>query len=342
MTAAGWPPPPADAKVTGMILAGDVGATKTNLALFEARGETLVERRAQRLESRRYPDLPSLVRDFLGPHPEPVERAGFGVAGPVVDGLCSATNLSWTVDARDLAELLPGSAVVLVNDLVATAAGVLDLAPAQLAQLLPGRPRNGGTRAVIAPGTGLGESILFWDRGAYHAVPTEAGHTDFAPRGEEEIALLRYLLERGPRVTCEHVVAGPGLARIHEFLRDTGRAAEPPWLAQELAAAEDRNAAISRVARDGRAAICARALDLWLGALGAEAGNLALRAVAAGGIYVAGGIAGPLLEALRGAAFREAFLAKEPLRAFLETVPVRVVLEERAALFGAARLAARA
>jgi glucokinase len=325
-----------------MILAGDVGGTKTNLALFEPRGDALVERRARRLESGRYPDLPSLVRDFLGPRPEPVERAGFGVAGPVVDGRCAATNLSWTVDARDFAPLLPGSRVVLVNDLVATAAGVLDLAPEQFAEILPGRPRDGGTRAVIAPGTGLGEAVLFWDHGSYHAVPTEAGHADFAPRHEEEIALLRHLLARGGRVTCEHVNAGPGLARIYEFLRDTGRAAEPPGLAQELAAAVDRNAAISGAAVAGRAEICTRALELWLGALGAEAGNLALRAVAAGGVYIAGGIAATLLEPLRGPAFRDAFLAKEPLRAFLETVPVRVVLEERAALFGAARLAARA
>jgi glucokinase len=325
-----------------MILAGDVGATKTNLALFEARGETLVERRAQRLESRRFPDLPGLVREFLGPRAEPVERAGFGVAGPVVDGRCNATNLSWTVDARDLEGLLPGSRVVLVNDLVATAAGVLELAPGQFAELLPGRPRDGGTRAVIAPGTGLGEAVLFWDRGVYHAAPSEGGHADFGPRHEEEIALLRYLLERGPRVTCEHVVAGPGLARIHEFLRETGRAVEPPWLAAELAAAEDRNAAISRLAHEGRAEICTRALDLWVAALGSEAGNLALRAVAEGGVYIAGGIAASLLEPLRGAAFRDAFLAKDPLRDFLETVPVRVVLEERTALFGAARLAARA
>jgi len=324
-----------------LILAGDVGATKTNLALFERRGGTLVERRARRLESGRYPDLPSLVRDFLGPRPEAVARAGFGVAGPVVDGRCTATNLSWTVDERDLAALLPGSRVVLVNDLLATAAGVLDLAPAQFAELLPGRPRDGGTRAVIAPGTGLGEAILFWDRGSYHAVPSEAGHADFAPRGEEEIALLRYLLARGPRVTCEHVTAGPGLARIYEFLRDTGRAAEPAWLAEELAAAADRNAAISGVAVAGRAEICSLALRMWIGALGAEAGNLALRTVAAGGVYVAGGIAATLLEPLRGPAFRDAFLAKEPLRAFLESVPVRVVREERAALFGAARLAAQ-
>lgn len=323
-----------------MILAGDVGGTKTNLALFEPGDGSLGERRSGRFESRRYPDLVSLVRAFLDEGSEAVERAGFGVAGPVVDGRCETTNLSWTVDARDFRTLLPGVPVTLVNDLVATAAGVLDLEPHQLAELLPGKPRGDSTRAVIAPGTGLGESLLFWDRGAYHAVPTEAGHADFAPRDQEEVALLEHLLARHPRVSYEHVIAGPGLARIYEFLRDTGRAEEPAWLGRKLAAAEDRNAAISAVGMAGEAEICSRTLDRWISILGAEAGNLALRAVAAGGIYLAGGIVGQIRPLLGGAAFRRAFLSKPPLDGFLASVPVRVVLEERTALFGAARLAA--
>jgi glucokinase len=325
-----------------VILAGDVGGTKANLALFEARGERLIEHRARRFESRAYPDLVHLVREFLGGGSEPIGRVGFGVAGPVIDGRCEAVNLSWTVDVRDFADLLPGVPVLLVNDLVATAAGVLDLAPEQTATLRAGRPDERGTRAVIAPGTGLGEAILFWNDGAYHAMPCEAGHADFAPRNEEEIALLRYLLGRGPRVTYEHVISGPGLGRIYEFLRDSGRAAEPEWLARELAEAPDRNAAISRAALAGRAEICARALDRWLAVLGTEAGNLALRVLARGGVYLAGGIVVDLVDRLRGGPFLEAFLAKQPLEELAAAVPVRVVLEERTALLGAARLAERA
>jgi glucokinase len=325
-----------------VILAGDVGGTKANLALFEARGDALIEHRAQRLESRAFPDLVSLVREFLSGGSEPIGRAGFGVAGPVIDGRCEAVNLSWTVDVRDFADLLPGVPVLLVNDLVATAAGVLDLAPEQTVTLRAGRPAERATRAVIAPGTGLGEAILFWNDGAYHAMPCEAGHADFAPRNEEEIALLHHLLERGPRVTYEHVISGPGLGRIYDFLRDTGRAAEPEWLARELAEAPDRNAAISRRALAGQAEICAHALDRWLAILGTEAGNLALRVLARGGIYLAGGVVAGLVDRLRAGPFTEAFLAKPPLEELAAAVPVRVVLEERTALLGAARLAARA
>jgi len=324
-----------------MILAGDVGGTKTDLALFEEQGDRLIERRYQRFESRRYPDLVSLLREFLAGDDGAVVRAGFGVPGPVVDGRGAATNLSWVVDVRDLESLLDRKPVLLVNDLVATAAGILDLSEDRLVTLHPGLPRPAGTRAVIAPGTGLGESALFWNGSGYHAMPSEGGHADFAARNEEEIALLEYLLERQTRVSYEHLLSGPGFSRIYDFLRDTHRVREPDEVARELAGAPDRNAAITRLAMTRGVEICARALRRWVSILGAEAGNLALRTVAEGGVYLAGGIVGRLVESLRDPVLLEAFLSKQPLDPLVRQVPVRVVLEERTALLGAARLASK-
>jgi len=324
-----------------MILAGDVGGTKTDLALFEEKGGHLVEKRGRRFESRRYPDLATVLREFLADDVAGVERAGFGVPGPVVDGRGQATNLTWVVDVHDLERLLEKKPVTLVNDLVATAAGVLDLPDERLVTLHPGRSRPAGTRAVLAPGTGLGESALFWNGNGYHAMPSEGGHADFAARDLEEIALVEHLLRTQKRVSYEHLLGGPAFSRIYDFLRDTGRATEPEAVARELARAADRNAAITRLAMTEGVEICVRALDRWAAILGAEAGNLALRTVAEGGVYLAGGIVGQLVESLRHPAFLAAFLAKEPLDGFVKDVPVRVVLEERTALLGAARLASR-
>lgn len=322
-----------------MILAGDVGGTKTDLAVFERQDDRLIERRSQRFDSQRHPDLMSVLREFLAGGDGPIDSAGFGVPGPVVDGRCEATNLSWVVDVRDLATVLGGTHVTLVNDLVATAAGVLELPADKLATIYQGEPRRAGTRAVLAPGTGLGESVLYWDGAGYHAVPSEGGHADYAAREPEEIALLRFMLGRFTRVSVERVLAGPGILHIYEFLRDTHAVDAPPGVEAEIAAAEDPNAAITRLALENRAEICVRALDRWIAILGAEAGNLALRTVAEGGIYLAGGIVGQLIERIGGATFRDAYLAKSPLEPLMRSIPVRVVLEPRTALWGAARLA---
>ncbi|HKA24797.1 MAG TPA: glucokinase [Candidatus Eisenbacteria bacterium] len=324
-----------------MILAGDVGGTKTDLSLFERVDGRLVERRTHRFDSKSYPDLVSLLREFLGADGVAgIESAGFGVPGPVVDGRCEATNLTWVVDVRHLAAALGERHVTLVNDLVATAAGVLDLPADHLVTLLEGKPHESATRAVIAPGTGLGESILYWDGGGYHAVPSEAGHADFAARNAEELALTSYLLGRFPRVSVERVLAGPGITHLYEFLRDTQRVDVPADVDAEIRAASDSNAAITQLALEKRAAVCVHALDLWISILGAEAGNLALRAVAEGGVYLAGGIVGRLVDPIRSGPFAPAFLAKTPLDDFIRGVPVRLVTEPRTALFGAARLAA--
>jgi glucokinase len=323
-----------------VILAGDVGGTKTDLALFERHENRLTELRSHRFESQRYPDLVSMIREFVSQGDGVIESAGFGVPGPVVNGRCEATNLSWVVDVRDLAAVLGGTHVTLVNDLVATAAGVLDLGDDRLATIYPGEPRAAGTRAVLAPGTGLGESVLYWDGTGYHAVPSEGGHADYAARDAEEIALLRYLLGRFTRVSVERVLAGPGIFHIYEFLRDTKAVASPAGVETEIAAAEDPNAAITRMALENRAEICVRALDRWIAILGAEAGNLALRTVAEGGVYLAGGIVGQLVDRIAGPLFQDAYLSKSPLEHLVRAIPVRVVLEPRTALLGAARLAA--
>jgi glucokinase len=323
-----------------VILAGDVGGTKTDLSLFERVDGHLVERRTHRFESKAYPDLVTLLREFLADGAASIESAGFGVPGPVVDGRCEATNLSWVVDVRDLAAALGERHVTLVNDLVATAAGVLDLPADRLVTILEGKPHASATRAVIAPGTGLGESVLYWDGSGYHAVPSEAGHADFAARNEEELALTAYLLARFPRVSVERALSGPGITHLYEFLRDTKRVHVPPEVDVEVARAPDSNAAITQLALEKHVPVCVRALERWMSILGAEAGNLALRSVAEGGVYLAGGIVGRLVEQIRRGPFTEAFLAKTPLDDFIRGVPVRLVTEARAALFGAARLAA--
>jgi glucokinase len=323
-----------------MILAGDVGGTKTDLSLFERVDGRLIERRTHRFESKAYPDLVSVLKDFLPEGVGAVESAGFGVPGPVVDGRCEATNLSWVVDVRNLASALGDRHVTLVNDLVATAAGVLDLPSDRLVTILEGKPHPSATRAVIAPGTGLGESVLYWDGSGYHAVPSEGGHADFAARNEEELALVAYLLGRFARVSVERVLAGPGITHLYEFLRDTKRVHVPPEVDLEIQRAPDSNAAIPRLALEKHEPVCVRALDLWMSIFGAETGNLALRSVAEGGVYLAGGIVGRLVEPIRRGPFSSAFLAKTPLDDFIRDVPVRLVTEPRAALLGAARLAA--
>jgi glucokinase len=192
---------------------------------------------------------------------------------------------------------------------------------------------------VLAPGTGLGQAALVWDGTSYHPLPSEGGHADFAPRNELEIELLRYLLARQPRVSYEHVLAGPGLSRIYEFLRDSGRAEEPPWLREEIARAADANAVISGAGLSGKAAICVRTLDLWAALLGAEAGNLALRDLSTGGVFLGGGIVVKLIEKLQDGSFLESYLDKGRLRSLVEKIPVRVVMNDDAALLGAARIA---
>jgi len=321
-----------------VLLCGDIGGTNTTLALFHPeRPLDPVEPVSH--ESQAFPGLEAIVQRYLATRQVRIAGACFGVAGPVLGERVATTNLPWVVDAAALRPRLGGVPVFLLNDLQALAHGVLVLPDDRLAVLNPGRPAPGNV-AVIAAGTGLGEAGLVWDGARHVPLATEGGHADFAPRTEREIALLRYLLGRSPHVSWEQVVSGPGLLHCFEFLRDAERLPVPADLATAVAARGP--GAISTAALGGGAPIAVAALDLFTGCYGAEAGNLTLKLMATAGTYVGGGIAPKILPKLQDGTFRAAFIAKGRFARLLEDVPVRVILDPRTALYGAARYAALA
>jgi glucokinase len=321
-----------------MLLAGDIGGTKTNLACFEVEGEHLKPVVADTFSSREHASLDEIVRQFVSAHSLSVEHACFGIAGPVRRGRCEATNLAWVVDARQLASELGIETVTLINDLEANAYGIVALEPKDFVVLNEGAPDAAGNVAVIAAGTGLGEAGLYWDGKQHRAFACEGGHADFAPRNALEIELLRYLLSQFEHVSYERVLSGPGLYNIYKFLRDTRRGEEPAWLTGEMQQ-RDPSAVISQAALEGRCALCVQALDLFVSLYGAKASNLALTIMAAGGVFVGGGIAPKIIDKLTDGTFMKAFTAKGRLKAVLEAMPVRVMLNDRTALLGAARCA---
>jgi glucokinase len=322
------------------ILAGDIGGTNTRLASFEASGEDLRPVREESYPSQEHSDLQGLVEAFLADEPERPDRACFGVAGPVREGRAKVTNLPWVVDAAELAAKLAIPRLAVINDLEAFAWALEALPESSLEALAAGEPVAEGNAGLISAGTGLGEAGLAWDGRRRRPFATEGGHASFAPGNELEIALLRHLAERHGHVSWERVASGPGLVAIHDFSREHRSAPAPAWLADELAAG-DPAAAISRAALDGRDEIAAEALDLFVRALGAEAGNLALKVMATAGVYLGGGIAPKIRERLRAPDFLEAFRAKGRMRPLLETMPVILVLDEGAGLLGSAIYAAR-
>ncbi|MFZ5465707.1 MAG: glucokinase [Pseudomonadota bacterium] len=322
-----------------MFLAGDIGGTKTVLALYTQRaGELELEREAS-VPSRDHALFEDILDAFLGIDRPVLRAAAFGVAGPVVDGRCRTTNLPWVLDEADLAARL-GCPVRLLNDLEAAALGMLHLPPEQRAPLSVSRRGRDGMTAVIAAGTGLGQALLFWDGLRYHVQPTEGGHCDFAPNHAEEDALLAWLREKfGGHVSVERVLSGPGLFNIWNFLRDTRRVPIEDEAAQAIVASPDPSAAIARLALDGADAACVHALTLFSRIYGAEAGNLALKCLSSAGVLVGGGIAPKILPFLKQGAFMEGFLDKGRFRNLLAAMPVEVVLEPRAPLIGAAHAA---
>jgi len=321
-----------------LVIGGDIGGTNTRLTLFEAAGPALEVRAERSFPSAGYPALDDVVRDFLALTGAAPELACFGIAGPVSGRTARTTNLAWRIDAASIERTFAIRRVRLINDLEATAWGIDDLGPADRCELQAGAPGAIGNRAVIAAGTGLGEAGALWDGRGHQPWATEGGHACFAPRTEVEIELLRFLARRFPRVSWERVVSGRGLVNLYDFLLEHRGARTEPWLAEEMATG-DPAAAISAAARAGRCALCAEAVALFVGLYGAEAGNLALKVMARGGVFLGGGIAPKLLDELRGPAFLEAFLAKGRMRPLLEAMPVQVILNERAALVGTARAA---
>jgi len=323
------------------ILAGDIGGTHTRIALFEENADTSLKLRLERIyPSRDYKSLDEIVGLFLSSQKEIIDCACFGIAGPVIHGEVSTPNLAWTVNALRLAREVGVAPVWLINDLQAHASGVDDLTASDFVALNQVEA-GAGNAALIAAGTGLGEAGLYWDGARRWPFPCEGGHTDFAPRNEIEIALLEYLLKKFGRVSYERVVSGPGLKNIYAFLRDTGKEQEPEWLKEQLANSPDPVALISDDGIQGKTPICQRTIDIFVSVYGAEAGNLALKMLATGGVFLSGGIAAKILPKLTGPAFIKAFVTKGRLQPLLESIPVKVIVNDRVGLIGAARYAVR-
>jgi glucokinase len=336
-----------------MILAGDIGGTKTHLALFDWTTERGALLREQTFSSADYKALEEIVEEFLeppkqeaggpesGPGPSPkIDTACFGVAGTVYGNRCQATNLPWIIDGTELGVRFKIPRVRLLNDLEATAHGLLVLRPDEIEVLNTGvPPPTKSTIALIAAGTGLGEAILFWDGHQYRPMPSEGGHCSFAPTSDQEIELLRYLRAQYTHVSYERVVSGMGLNNIYEFLRDTKKN-EPTWLAEKIKTG-DPAAIIAEAGLRGQAEIAVQALDMFATIYGAEAGNLALKALALSGLYVGGGVAPKLIAKLKDGMFMKAFSDKGRYKKLLSSIPVRVIMNPKAALLGAASVAAQ-
>ena len=328
-----------------MILAGDVGGTKVHLSLEKFERGVLVNVYDHKYSARDFPGLVQIVESFLRESAsrtgEPIDvlAACFGVPGPVRNGRLKLTNLPWELDAAQLAIDLRIEHVFLINDLEANGYGIAELSPEQILVLSPGDPAAEGNRGLIAAGTGLGEAILGWNGKSYMPMASEGGHADFAARNEDEIELLRYLQKtlRG-RVSCERVISGIGLANVYAYCRDVKGLEEPGWLKERMHA-EDPNAVIGELGEAGTSELCVKALDIFVSAYGAEAGNLALKVLAVGGMYVGGGIAPKLLKKMQDGTFMKAFTDKGRLSNLLVQTPVRLILESRAALMGAAAYA---
>ena len=279
-----------------------------------------------------------MIRRFLEDGPPPaIAAACFGVPGPVVDGRCVTTNLPWEVDERSLAKAIPAGRVKLLNDLEAAGYGVLALPTGELAPIQAGRARK-GNMVLIAAGTGLGEAILVWDGARHRVIASEGGHADFAPRNDLEIDLLRFVQKEFGHASYERVLSGPGLHNIYRFLRDSGQAPEPQWLRDRMER-EDPSAVVSEVGLAGGHPLCERALELFVSVYGSEAGNLALKALAVGGVFIGGGIAPKIRAKLADGRFLAAFCDKGRYRDLMRSMPVHLVLNPRAPLLGAAHVA---
>ncbi len=326
-----------------MILAGDIGGTKSHVALFAVEAkhpQLLIE---ESYKSEEYSGLEEVLHKFLGANAEqirnqPIVVACFGVAGPVVGEQSKTPNLPWTISAQVIRETVGCQKIKLINDLEANGYGLSLLEDDELETLQEGSLQKEGHGALISAGTGLGEALLYREEEGFKPVASEGGHADFAPRNELEIELLRYLLKRFQHVSYERVLSGLGLFNIYSFLRDSGRGQEPGWLEQQLEQ-EDPGAVISRAALNGEPALCVQALDLFVSIYGAEAGNLALKAQAVGGLYVGGGIAPKIISKLREETFLKAFREKGRLSSLMKAIPVRVILKPNTALYGAAHRA---
>jgi glucokinase len=321
-----------------MILAGDIGGTNARLAYFQPQNGHLRLVSERVFPSREHSELGEIVSEFLDESGTRPEVACFGIAGPVLNGRVETSNLPWVIEQSRLAKQIHLPGTLLINDLEASAWGIGALAASDLVPLNKVSGPAVGNQAVIAPGTGLGEAGLFWDGTRHQVFACEGGHTDFGPQDDLQIELVRFLKARFGHVSYERILSGPGLVNVYEFLRESGCGKESPELAAALKKGEPA-AAISRAALDGSNGLAEKALDVWISVYGAEAANLALKAMATGGLFLAGGISPKVLAKLTGPLFMQSFVAKGRLRPLLESIPVQVVTNEKAGLLGAARCA---
>ncbi len=320
-----------------MILAGEIGATHIRLGAFETEGNRLQCVVEKGYETKAHSGLAEILSQFIRSEGIPVHQASFGVAGPVRNGRSKISNLPWVIDSRELAKQLKLSLVGLLNDLEAYAYGIDALDSGDFVTLSEGAEDAEGNRAVISARTGLGMAGLYWDGFRHHPFPCEGGHADFAPRDEEQVELLGYLQKKYGRISYERVLSGPGIRNTYEFLRDANKAEEPDWLREQIAAAHDVPALISQLAAEGKAAICERAMTIFVSVFGAETGNCALRYLTTGGIFIGGSIAAKNVEKMKNPVFMQAFLDKGRMETLLRDMPVKVILNDDCGLIGAAR-----
>lgn len=322
-----------------MILAADIGGTKVNLALFQQKNDHLELVESAKFDSQKYSGLEDILDEFCqGEHPE-LERAGFGIAGPVKDGKCDVTNLPWSVDVESLKKRLGIDSVWLINDLAAMACAVPFLEDDEREILQEGKPEAGGRIGVLAAGTGLGEAFLFPDQsGRYLILDSEGGHCDFSPRTELEIELLQFLTEKFGRTSIERVLSGPGLHNIYQFLVGRHSYEEPSWLTEELQDS-DPGVVITKNGLSNKSPACEKALEMFVSLYGAIAGNLALQLLTRGGLYIGGGIAPNILPLIKSGLFMESFYSKGRFKSLMREIPVKVILNDKASLFGAAHYA---
>jgi glucokinase len=321
---------------TRMILAGEIGATRTRLAAFEAEGNKLhkvVEKIYMSQEER---SLPEIIVQFLRTEGIPVHDACFGVAGPVRGGRSKISNLSWVLDSREMATLLKLKSVGLMNDLEAFAYGIDALESKDFVTLSAGSADAEGNRAVISARTGLGVAGLFWDGHRHHPFACEGGHSSFAPSNDLEIELLQYLQKKYARVSCERILSGPGIKNIYDFLRDTRKSEEPDWLSEQVSHAQDAPALISQLALENKAAICEQTLAIFVAIYGSQTGDCALNYMSTGGIFIGGSIAAKIVPKMKDPIFLRSFLDKGRMEPLLKDMPVKIVLNDDSGILGAA------
>ena len=321
-----------------MILAGDIGATRTRLAAFQTEGNKLELVVQQTYKSQQHGGLQEIISAFVKTEGIPVHSACFGVAGPVRGGKSKISNLPWTIDSQELAAQLRLSSVGLINDLEAYAYGIDALESKDFVTLSAGLGEDAeGNRVVIAARTGLGVAGLYWDGFRHHPFPCEGGHADFAPKNDLEAELAQYLRKKYDHVSSERILSGPGIKNIYDFLRDAGKAEEPAWLQKQMSEAPDPPALISRLALEKKAAICDQALNIFVGVYGSETGNCALNFMATGGVFIGGNIAAKIVPRMQNPVFMNSFLNKGRMRTLLADMPVKIVLNDDAGIIGAAQ-----